>query len=243
MKKLSPNISLVIPCFNEEGNIDGLIKKSKKFLQNRKNQLILVNNGSIDNTKNKIFSNMKKYKNIEIVNIKKNIGFGNGLKKGLAKSKNFILAYTHADLQTDPNDVLLGVRLLTHSDLDKQDFFIKGFRSNKIKNSWSFFDIFLTSSMTIYNTILFRTLLTDINAQPVIFSKKFFLSTNYFPNDMMFDVWIYVMAKKRGLNIKRFNVVFNRKARIYGSGNNDTLIKNIKNIFINLAGSFKLLIK
>ena len=90
MSKLMPNISLVIPCFNEEGNIDGLIKKSKKLLENKKNQLILVNNGSTDNTKNKINSNMKKYKNIQIVNIKNNIGFGNGLKKGLAKSKNFI---------------------------------------------------------------------------------------------------------------------------------------------------------
>ena len=243
MNKLKLNISLVVPCFNEEENINSLINKSKNFLRNKNNQLILVNNGSTDNTKKKILSNVKKYRNIDLVNIKKNIGFGYGLKKGLKKSKNSILAYTHADLQTDPNDVLRGVNLLTKLDIKRNNFLIKGFRANKTKNSWSFFDIFLTTSMTIYNTILFRVILTDIHAQPVIFSKKFFKSINYFPNDMMFDVWIYLLAKKRGFKIKRFNVTFDRKGRVYGSGSNDSIIKNIKNIYIHLMGSLKLLIK
>ncbi len=243
MNKLKLNISLIIPCFNEEGNINTLVKKSKNFLKNKKNQLILVNNGSTDSTKKKILLNKIKYKNIDIVNIKKNIGFGNGLKKGLNKSKNSILAYTHADLQTNPNDVLRGVKFLKKIDIEKNNFFIKGYRANKIKNSWSLFDIFLTTSMTIYNTIIFRALLTDIHAQPVIFSKKFYRSINFFPNDMMFDVWIYLLAKKRGLNIKRFNVIFNKKGRVFGSGNNDSIIKNIKNIYIHLLGSLKLLIK
>ena len=55
MNKLKLNISLVIPCFNEEGNINSLINKSKNFLRNKNNQLILVNNGSTDNTKKKYF--------------------------------------------------------------------------------------------------------------------------------------------------------------------------------------------
>ena len=88
MNKLKLNISLVIPCFNEEGNINSLINKSKNFLRNKNKQLILVNNGSTDNTKKKILSYVKKYRNIYFVNINKNIGFGYGLKKGLEKGKN-----------------------------------------------------------------------------------------------------------------------------------------------------------
>ena len=46
--------SLIIPCFNEEGNIDALIKNCEKFINQNDNELILVNNGSADKTKNKI---------------------------------------------------------------------------------------------------------------------------------------------------------------------------------------------
>ena len=42
--------SLVIPCFNESKNIPILIKNYKKFLKNKKNELILVNNGSKEET-------------------------------------------------------------------------------------------------------------------------------------------------------------------------------------------------
>ena len=47
-------VSLVIPCFNEEGNIENLVKKCEKFLSNKNNELVLVNNGSSDNTEKKI---------------------------------------------------------------------------------------------------------------------------------------------------------------------------------------------
>ena len=49
-------VSLVIPCFNEEGNIENLINKCEKFLSDEKNQLVLVNNGSSDNTEKKLIN-------------------------------------------------------------------------------------------------------------------------------------------------------------------------------------------
>ena len=59
------NLSLVVPCYNEEGNIKNLIEKCEKFLSNQKHELILVNNGSTDNTEKKIdeFLNIPNIKN------------------------------------------------------------------------------------------------------------------------------------------------------------------------------------
>ena len=80
------NFSLIIPCYNESGNIPILVKKYRKFLKINDNELILVNNGSSDDTEN-VFKKLKNFKNIKTIKIKNNIGFGYGLKKGLSKAK------------------------------------------------------------------------------------------------------------------------------------------------------------
>ena len=242
MKKIV-GISLVIPCYNEDRNIDLLVERCKIFLQNKKNELLLVNNGSKDKTKKIILKYSKKFKNIKLVDIKKNIGFGYGVYKGLKKGNNQILSYTHADLQTNPIDVLKGIKLINKENILKQNFFIKGYRNNKLKNGWSFLSIFISTGMTIVESLLFRKILIDIHAQPVIFSKKFFTKIKHFPSDFTFDVWIYFEAKRKNLEIKRFNVKFDRKGRTFGEGNNDTFIKTLKGILEHLVGSIKMLPK
>ena len=87
------SFSLVIPCYNEEENITILVNKYRKFLKNKNNELVFVNNGSTDNTDNVFKKLKKKYKNIKTCKIKKNIGFGYGLKKGLKMSKKKHVLY------------------------------------------------------------------------------------------------------------------------------------------------------
>ena len=48
---------------------------------------------------------------------------------------------------------------------------------------------------------------------------------------------------KKNLEIKRFNVKFDRKGRTFGEGNNDTFIKTLKGILEHLFGSIKMLPK
>ena len=142
------NFSLIIPCYNEARNIPILIKKYSKFIKTKNNELILVNNGSNDET-DKIFKKLKKNKKIKTYKVKKNIGFGYGLKNVLKSIKIF----------------------LKEQKLEKK-IFIKGNRVNKIKNYWSINDIIFSYGLTFFSTILFRKNLYDIHAQPVLFSKK-----------------------------------------------------------------------
>ena len=69
------DLSVVVPGYNEENNIDPLINKAKKIIDNEHCEIVLVNNGSYDRTKEKIDSYLKKYSNIKCVNVEKNIGF------------------------------------------------------------------------------------------------------------------------------------------------------------------------
>ena len=57
----------------------------------------------------------------------------------------------------------------------------------------------------------------------------------------MIDVWVFYIAKLKKFEVMRFPVIFNKNARYYGKGNNDTLLKTIKGSILHIIGTFKLL--
>lgn len=236
--KTKIDFSLVIPCFNEADNLPGLLKRCDKLLKLKKFELILINNGSNDETK-KIFKKLKKFKNLKLINIKKNIGFGSGVMKGLKSSRGKIIGYTHADRQTDPVDFYKCIKKI---DLSKNEkLFIKGNRINKLKHGWTYFDIFLTLSQSIFQSIFLFTFMHDIHSQPNIFSKSLIKYKKSYPRDFLIDTYFYYLAKKHNYKINKFDVVFNKKFRGFGSGNNDTFLKNVKGIFQHIIGTFVLI--
>ena len=62
-------LSLIIPCFNEAKNLPYLFKKIEKILKNNKYEVILVNNGSEDNTLELIDEFQKQYINLKYVSL------------------------------------------------------------------------------------------------------------------------------------------------------------------------------
>ena len=235
------NYSLVIPCYNEGKNLPILINKYKKFLINPRNELVLVNNGSVDDTE-KFFKKLTKIKNIKICRVKKNIGFGYGLKKGLLASSGKILIYSHADLEVDPNDIIKSIKLFEKNRYNKK-IFIKGNRIKLIKNNWTYIDIFFSYGYTVLNLILFRKNIYDIHGMPVVFSKKLLKNLNYFPNEFSIDLALYVHALKNHYKVIRFPVNFNKNKRKYGEGSSDNIIKCIKNSFVQFYHALIILIK
>lgn len=226
------NFSLVIPCFNESKNIPILIKKYKNFLKDKKNELILVNNGSKDDT-DKIIKKYLRYKNIRTFKVKKNIGFGYGLKKGIMFSSGKMIIYSHADLEVNPKDVMKSINIYNKNNFKKK-IFIKGNRINKIKNHWSLLDIFFSYSLTLISSILFQKKIFDIHAMPVLFSNDLKKKVGYYPNDFSIDLSIFLAAKKNEYKIIRFPVNFNKKKRRFGEGSSDSLKKKIRGSFEQL---------
>ena len=64
-------LSLVIPCFNEGENIPLLIKRLKEVFNSTNNEVILVNNGSSDNTQEVIEKMIVNLENFKVIEIKK----------------------------------------------------------------------------------------------------------------------------------------------------------------------------
>jgi glycosyltransferase involved in cell wall biosynthesis len=103
--------SLIIPCFNEAANLPNLIKKCEAFAKNNF-EVIIVNNGSKDNTSeilSKLLGKSSQILKVEIIN---NKGYGHGILEGLKKAKGEIIGWTHGDIQTDPADFLKGIKFV-----------------------------------------------------------------------------------------------------------------------------------
>ena len=211
---MTNNFSIVIPCYNESGNLLKLIDICKKELCANGVEVILIDNGSTDGS-DQILKTIKDLDQLlKTYRLEKNQGYGGGIIYGLSKAKGKYIGWTHADLQTDPADVLNGFKLM-----DSDKIFVKGSRVGR-----PIADNIFSIGMGIFESIILRTKLWEINAQPTIFSKKFFLSWSDPPEDFSLDLYSYVMAKKNNLSIKRLTVFF--PERFYGNSSWNTGLKS-----------------
>jgi len=216
MKKIK--YSVVIPCFNEADNLELLLKSLTQLNIQNNLEIIIVDNGSTDKSYSLLFELKEKIKihNLKVVSIKKNIGYGNGIIRGLNETSGDFLGWTHADLQTDVTDVLKGFKLIEQSTGNS---IVKGKRSNR-----NMFDNIFTIFMSIVCTIILRKSLFDINAQPKIFSKVFYNQIkDRAPDDFSLDLYLLYMAKKMNYSILEFPVFFNK--RLYGEAKGGGSIK------------------
>ncbi len=194
-------LSLIIPCYNEALNIENLLKKAYGFRNINNVELILVNNGSTDNSDEIIEKNLPNYPFARKIMIAVNQGYGYGILQGLSAAKGDYLGWTHADLQTDPMDAIKALELIEKNNY--KEIFVKGRRKNR-----KFFDLIFEYGMSFFCSLTLGKLLTDINAQPNIMSRNFYQKLNNPPHDFALDLYIYYMAKKLGVKIIRFPVNF-----------------------------------
>jgi len=201
-------LSIVIPCFNEAENISLLIQKLKT-IQNKNIEVILVNNGSSDNTANVLseeLSNEEQF--LKSISIDHNIGYGHGIMTGIKEALGDVIAWTHADLQTDPTDVINAYSEFTENP-DYEKCILKGKRVGR-----NLFDAFFTFAMSSLSFFLMGIKLSDINAQPKMFHRSFLENIKNAPDDFSLDLFFLYKAKVKGYGIIEYPVHFVR--RIHG---------------------------
>jgi len=196
--------SLVIPCYNEADNFPLLLGRCNEVIHRHDIEVILVDNGSTDNSHEVLQNLLPQYPGCRSVRIEYNQGYGFGILMGLRAAKGKILGWTHADMQTDPQDALRGLELFDKNGLD---IFVKGRRYGR-----PFSDVAFTVGMSAFETILLGKPMWDINAQPTMFSRTFFETWLEPPHDFSIDLYAYHQAHCYRLEIHRFPVMFNKRA-------------------------------
>ena len=213
MKKIVPDLSIVIPCFNEAKNVTLVLEEFQKIIEQSQYfiEIIIIDGGSTDDTPKELQEAFKRLPpdHFKLILNKERGGYGADITQALSKAKGKVLSWTHADMQTDPADVVKALDLYKNNKEDK--LIIKGKRKNR-KLSEAFF----TFGMQVVVFALLKTYLDDINAQPKLFSKEFYNKyiKNKAPSDFSLDLYLLYQAKINGYNIIEIPVHF--KDRIYG---------------------------
>jgi polyisoprenyl-phosphate glycosyltransferase len=222
-------VDVVIPFYNEEKNILEVYTDVKRLerLFDIKN-FIFVDNGSSDGS-NIIFEKLKdRDKKIRIIRIKKNIGYGFGMKTGLASSTADFAILNHSDCQFDTFSYFL-THLKTISKIDNfQTIF-----SQRINRPLS--DRIISYLLRVILTVIKLKKIKEFNGQPKLIDLNDINGNiEKLPNDFAFDFAVYNLVSPK------FFLPVIQKSRLLGNSSwSGSLFNSVKVFKMYLKESLK----
>ena len=103
-------LSVVVPLMNEEDNVKYLIEEVEKALKDYDYELVLVDDGSTDNTVEEIKKHMNDKTKLVILN--RNYGQTSAMAAGIEVASGDVIVTIDGDLQNDPSDIPMMVEKL-----------------------------------------------------------------------------------------------------------------------------------
>ena len=119
MENESINLSIIVPCYNEQDNIklfyETLVKTFGNLMEST--EIIFINDGSTDDTIKQIrkIYEQSKYK-IKVIDFSRNFGKESAMLAGLKESQGKYTAIIDADLQQNPKYILKMKQILDENE-------------------------------------------------------------------------------------------------------------------------------
>ena len=198
----SPQLSVVLPCYNEASGLESLLERFAESGQGVPFELILVDNGSTDATPQLLPALLSRFPFARSVRVDQNQGYGHGILAGLNAAVGQTLAWSHADLQTDPADVFRAWQLYRQSSKPERTL-IKGRRQGRSRR-----EKIISLGMQIIASVVLRTRFDEINAQPKLFHRDLLACLTDPPLDLNLDLYALYAARQCGWRIQSIQVSF-----------------------------------
>jgi len=217
MKFLEETISVIMPAYNEGAHIFNNIKETAETLKgfNCTYEIIVVDDGSQDNTLEEINRAAGLFKNITIVRNRENYGKGRALKKGFRNSKCEYIVFLDSDMDLHP------VQLQTFFDimrLDKADVVIGSKRhpNSRLEYPWHRRAISVVYFFLI--KLVFGLPIRDTQTGLKLYKRE--VLEKVFPkilvNKFAYDLELLVLAHHYGYKIAEAPVVMRYKRSAWG---------------------------
>ncbi len=113
-------ISVVVPFYNEEENIEPLHTELSNTMKSMEWEysIIFVDDGSTDNTYKNMLNVREKDDTVKIIKFRKNFGQSAALKAGFDNAEGNIVISMDGDLQNDPSDIPKLIEKIEKEDYD-----------------------------------------------------------------------------------------------------------------------------
>ena len=229
-------VSIVIPVFNENKTIIQILNKIHSIKKNiiHDLEIIIVNDGSTDDTKDKLTEHKNLYD--QLINIEKNSGKGHALNLGFSKCTGEIIIIQDADLEYSPEDY---PKLLSPFEkFDADIVYGSRFRSSDVSAVLLFWHTIANRIITLISNIFSDLNLSDVETGYKVFRKK--LISEIKLNEKRFGIEIELTHKFSNLKPKPkiYEVGISYNGRTYQEGKKIGIKDAFRAIFCIFKYSF-----
>jgi glycosyltransferase involved in cell wall biosynthesis len=197
-------LSVILPVYNESScisrSVENLIEKIPK---GNRFEIILVDDGSTDNSLEIIKNLARDNKKITFISYKKNVGRGEALTRGIRKSRGDFIMYIDADLSINPKTLEDVV-----DQLHKFDLVIGSKHLKESRVEYPFFRNLLSRSYSKLTSFVTRVKISDFQCGLKGFRRRAILEIldEIRCFDWSWDTEILCIAYKKGYSIKEIPV-------------------------------------
>ena len=200
-------ISIIVPTYNEEKTILQILKSIEEAFRDVKYEIIVIDDGSIDDTQNICQTICTASKNIKYMKLPENHGKGFALRTGFRETTGDFVAIQDADLEYNPTILR---ELYNHS---KENIVIYGKRD---KNKGYFWTIIGSMFLSWLCNLLYNSRLYDIYTCYKIIPAKILRSLKLSANG--FEIEAEITAKLLNLKIPIIEIPITYSPRTFKEG-------------------------
>jgi len=222
------SLSVFFPTYNEEASIKNTVEKTKEVLLGIPLdwEIIIVNDGSTDRTKEIATRLGNEDKKIRVISHEQNRGYGVSLRSGFYNSKYPWIAFTDSDGQFDFKEI---INFIKKQQETNADMVIGYYKKRQVSN----FKIITSRMWEIAVRILFGLHLHDIDCGFKLISKKVIDEIPKLESERgaFISSELLIKAKKKGFKIVEIPVTHLPRLQGKGTGRD---VKVVLQSFIDL---------
>ncbi len=217
-----PELSIILPTYNEAKNIAKLIPQLEGVIRKNKldAEIIVADDNSPDGTANIAKELNKKYGNIRVLLRKKKEGVGAAVRDAYNFAKGKLLLSMDADLQLKASDIMKLLAYIPEYDMVIGSKYLEPQRYQK-RSITSFLRYLISKYGNRYLGLITGTPFRDFSLNFRVLKRKVWQSIEPKDKRNFFFVEMIVQAYRKGFKIKEIPVEF--KERPYGKSKTKVL--------------------
>ena len=224
-------LSILIPVYNEENFLKKLFEELKIYFNNNKTEVIIIDDGSTDNSNQIIneFKNSQKYKFLfKLLRLDINSGKGKALQTGLKNASGEYILLQDADLELDTKDSHEMYQMIQFNK-EIKCIFGSRYLSGKLKKNNYFFNSLIGKINSLIFNIFFSQSLSDVHCGLKILHKSVIDKLKLSVNDFGIEIDLASQIVRNNFFIYEYGVSY--YARTKAQGKKITWIDGLKSFF------------